>query len=287
MIENKELVFSLPSRWADSFEDIFFKMFLDARRTRLIDPIHIREMLTQRDSYYCQCWSLTQESQFFWMEYGYDGEAIRIEIDLADAFAMGFRIEPVIYTPFLPKEKWIKTQEEMGARFAKGDEMDIFQVDEDGYYEGDISAKTGEMCYADHVILTMYSIHDSDFYFEKIPLPKIIATKQPRYMIENEVRLFIKAYTYGNDIKDDEYYLKHNNYTMRVHSNYNDENADFDTHMPSLKPFSYAANNCFVKSILCHPNMPDKVFEQVHKCVEENKMLDIFKGRSTLFIGKL
>lgn len=171
----------------------------------LLDPIHIREILAQRDFYYCQCWTLTQESQFFWHEYGYDNTAVRIEIDLKDIFELGVRIEPVVYSPFLLKEDWIAEQKQYGQRFAEGNEPDIFKVDEDGYYYGTPSQKTADMRYAQYLISTMYSIHEREFYFEPIPIPKIIATKQPEFHIENEIRLFLEAYSFFHTYSDNEY----------------------------------------------------------------------------------
>lgn len=281
ILKNKELMFSLPSRWSDSFEDIFFKVFLDARKAHLYDPIFIREMLATRDTYYCQCWSLTPESQFFWEMYGYDGNAIRIEINLIDAFKMGIRIEPVIYAPILSKSEWIKRKEQFGIKFAQGNESDIYQVDEDGYYTGDFSKKTADMRYVDYILGNMWGIHDPIYQLEKIPIPKIIATKQPQFMIENEVRLFIDAVS----LHDFEsiYYKKYSEYVGRVYSYYNMEDADFDTHMPEWKSFSYKHNNDFIKSVMCHPNMSDNVFEQVYEQIKKNNLCDIFKGRSKIY----
>lgn len=285
MLNNQELMFSLPSRWSDSFEDIFFKVFLDARKTHLLDPIFIREMLGTRDTYYCQCWSLTPESQFFWEMYGYDGNAIRIEIDLIDAFKMGIRIEPVLYAPILSKSDWIKREEQFGIRFAQRNDKDIYKVDEDGYYTGDIYKKTVDMRYVDYILANMFGNHDLIYEFEKIPIPKMIATKQPKYMIENEVRLFVKSVSI-HDLKSI-YYKKHSEYVERVFSYYSIEDADLETHMPEWKPFSYKQNNNFIKSVLCHPNMSDDVFEQVYEQIKKNNLIDIFKGKSKIYSERI
>lgn len=248
-----------------------------------MDPIHIREMLAERDFYYCQCWTLTQESQFFWRAYGYDNTAVRIEVDLKDVFELGVRIEPVVYSDFLLKEDWTEEGKQYGQRFAKDDEADIFWVDEDGYYHGDFSKKTADMRYAQYVISVMYSMHEREFRFEKIPLPRIIATKQPKFAIENEVRLFLEAYPFPPKYDGDEYYVRHRDYVNRVYEKYDDKDETLDTHMPQLKSFSFSKNGGFIKSILCHPYMPDTTFEQIYEAVKRHNMLDIFKGRSSLF----
>lgn len=281
MLKKKKLMFSLPSRWEDSFEDIFFKVFLDARKAQSIDPILVREMLATRDTYYCQCWTLTPEAQFFWGAYGYEGDAIRIEIDLEDAFKMGLRIEPVRYSPIPSKKDWIKEEEYFGVNFARGDEKDIYRVDEDGYYVGNIHRKTSDMRYASYIIGVMRGIHEPECRLEPIPIPKIIATKQPKFMVENEVRLFIPAWDFHN--LESIYFKRHMDYVNRVYANYDVEDADIETHMPVWKSFSYAINKKFIKSVLCHPYMSDEIYGKVVKQIKENNLIDIFKGRSKIF----
>lgn len=284
MLEKQELTFKLPSAWEDSFEEIIFKLFLDARDTCLIDPIHVREILAQRDTYYCQCWTLTDESSFFWHEYGYNNSAIRLEVDLSDIFDMGLRIEFVNYQPFLNECDWIKNSIDNGTIFAQGNETDIFRVDEDGYYDGNPQLKTGKMCYIEYVISTMYSLNNNREYdLEQISLPKILATKQLKYKQENEVRFFAKFYDYNQSDNFD--YLKaHNNYSNQVFNFYNLENANFQSEMPITKPISYSRKQNLIKSILCHPNMSECIFEDIVCFLKKHNLFNIFIGKSTLHV---
>ncbi|MCI9459520.1 MAG: hypothetical protein HFJ21_03550 [Clostridia bacterium] len=89
LVSKKRLSFTKPSAWSDSFEDFYFQKLIESIKYDMFDEISLHECLSQRDEYYCQSWTLTQESQQFWDEYGHNNTAIRIEMKLKDLFLMG------------------------------------------------------------------------------------------------------------------------------------------------------------------------------------------------------
>lgn len=94
--------------------------------------------------------------------------------------------------------------------------------------------------------------------------------------------------TYGLLQKEDDLFSKkHREYANRVYSDYEDEGENYCTNMPKFKFISYSRNPKFIKSVLCHPHMPDKVFSDLSERIKASQLLDVFKGRSVLFKDKL
>lgn len=265
IIKNQKLIFSLPSKWKDTFEEAFLKAIQISKEERSLDPIFIREMLASKGARYCMCWTKTRESERLWDEYGYHNTAVRIEVDLEDILSLNINCYEVKYSNFISPEKYLS--------FPKTDKRlkNQFFVNEEGEFEEDPFVKSDRQLYVDDLIGGLTDVwldeesHDS---FENVPLDMFLSTKQLNYSWENEVRFFV----YLKQLDDKTLYKKHSQYVGKLYSNYSTHRI-IDTEMPCDAEFSYNGNSIF-KSVMCHPKMSTQNKEYVRKLMNNNGMKD-------------